>query len=115
MRSFSLYLGAALLVLASVPIYRYIIHRALQADSVASAPVVQSQRLDVDEVRSPVRPSSLTSNELRALEALAAGRAKCVNGVVYRTSDHVIEPWPGGVACVSDLDNSFSGVVPRGV
>lgn len=94
---------ATVLVLVTVPIYRFMLDRRSSPPSVAvAAPVVHS-----------AGPSGAVPRysrfEAEADEALMARRARCVAGVVYRTYDHVIEPWPGDVRCQGDPGY----VVPR--
>lgn len=112
MRSFSYYVLAGLLVLASVPIYRAILSHRVQADLVMTAPprVAPDPPAFVDCSSQGSKCAALV-NIANAMAAIRTGRAKCVAGVVYRTADHVIEPWPGNVAC--DDPYAFRG--PRGV
>ena len=103
------YVLAGLLVLASVPVYVKVYERySDKGDGRSPAPAVVVR----DLVRPTTRKLVMSRNEDEALNALMMHQAKCVSGVVYRTADHVIEPWPGRVRCVSDLDNTWSGVVP---
>jgi len=112
MRSTGLYVLAALLTLATVPIYRYIYHRAARPDSsVEVSPKVPSA------APAHRRMVYMTPDEASAFEALNKHRAKCVEGVVYRTYDHVIEPWPGHVLCFAPegvLDGPLVGVGATG-
>lgn len=97
MRPSGYYVIAGLLVLASLPIYRYVYLRTVRPN------VVESSQVDRPRpVVSGSRRLYMTPNEVSAFRAIVSGRARCVAGVVYRTSDHVIEPWPGGVRCVGD-------------
>lgn len=96
MRSTGLYVLAALLTLATVPIYRYIYHRAARPDS-----SVEVLRKTPPAAPVHSRMLYMTPDESSALEALNKHRAKCVGSVVYRTYDHVIEPWPGHVRCLA--------------
>lgn len=109
------YVMAVALSLASVPIYvkvyeRYSGSHSGSGEVAASAPAVAVHHVVAPGARNVV----MTRNEDDALNALIVHRAKCVHGVVYKTADHVIEPWPGRVRCVSDTDNKWSGVVPAG-
>lgn len=110
------YALAGLLVLATVPIYHFILTHRAQGDPVASVPVraVHSTPEPPSYVDCRVVSSAECSqlvNTANAFAALREGRAKCVAGVVYRTADHVIEPWPGKVAC----DDPYGFRSPRGV
>jgi hypothetical protein len=49
---------------------------------------------------------SMTADEQSAMDAMERHDAKCVEGVVYRTYGHVIEPWPGHVRC-AEFGGSF--------
>ncbi|SKB73658.1 hypothetical protein [Luteibacter sp. 22Crub2.1] len=112
MKSGVYYALTALLVLASVPIYWAIWHRSF---GVPSPRPESSSRVVVRPVSE--RRASLTWGEAAAMHALEARRAKCIAGVVYRTYDHVIEPWPGGVRCVAPYgvsDGPTVGVVMTG-
>lgn len=104
MRSTGLYVLAVLLTLATVPIYRYIYHRAVRADQVVANPATATS-VRLEPARS--RRFAMTPNEQAAYNAMAVGRAKCVAGTVYRTSDHVIEPWPGNVRCLDENGNHW--------
>lgn len=117
MRSTGMYLLAALLTAATVPIYIYIYHRAIRPDIVTQLPraVPVPGVTYADRAHDHDRPTVLSPNEYRAMEALGSGRAKCVAGVVYRTSDHVIEPWPGHVRCTSYGSGAYVGVLGGGV
>lgn len=101
------YTLAAVLLLATVPIYRSIWSRLEPQRLPAS-----TAQTDADRPR-PSKPSrnviSMTPNEAQAMRELQAGRAKCVHGVVYWTANHVIEPWPGGVRCVAGQDVAGKG------
>ena len=102
MRSFLLYGLAVLLVAASIPIYMAISKaRGLSPSqppvSLVASPVLQVDRNFVSGPRECLAGDS--RNMCQALFAVMHGRAKCVAGVVYRTYDHVIEPWPGNVYC----------------
>jgi len=109
------YAFAGLLLLASVPIYRYILAHRVEAGSAVAAPVVAVRLPEaVPYVDCRVASSAECSERVNAANAYAAlreGRAKCVAGVVYRTADHVIEPWPGNVSC----DDPYGFRRPRGV
>ena len=99
MRAAGQYVIAGLLVLASVPIYHYIYRRAVRPD--VPPPVVVAAK----SAAAPTVPQRFISMvQTDALAAMRAGRARCVAGVVYRTSEHVIEPWPGHVQCRGDDD-----------
>ncbi|KJV34843.1 hypothetical protein [Luteibacter yeojuensis] len=50
------------------------------------------------------REDAADANISAALDALSDGRATCVAGVVYATSGHVIEPWPGHIRCDQPAD-----------
>lgn len=95
-------------------IYRVIL------DKRSVAPVLLAYRS-----AAPVSPPKVSrdtpfgANELAASKAISERRAKCVNGVVYRTYDHVIEPWPGDVRCfaaegVAGPGPSYYGVIAQG-
>jgi hypothetical protein len=107
------YALAGLLVLASVPIYRSILSHRAQVDSVTSAPALSVDTPVPSSARS--RRVVMTRNESEASDAIQAHRAKCVAGVVYRTADRVIEPWPGHVRCLVDDAGNFYGVAATGV
>jgi len=100
MRPSGYYVIAGLLVLASLPIYWYIYLRAVRPDN------LEASHVDAPHSVSVSRRFYMTPNEVSAFRAIVAGRARCVAGVVYRTSDHVIEPWPGRVRCVGDGPNA---------
>lgn len=113
MRPSGHYVIAGLLVLASLPIYYYVYRRAVRPDVILPARVVPKPK--------PGSASSdrvfMTHDEAAALDALGRHRAKCVEGVVYRIYDHVIEPWPGGVRCfapVGVMDGPMVGVSATG-
>lgn len=96
------YLLAGLLVLATVPIYRFILTRNDQVVSAGST-FVRSSVVSAPGSRPVVDCSSSHSaecvsfsNGMDATLALRDGRAKCVAGTVYRVYGHVIEPWPPG-------------------
>lgn len=109
MRPSAYYVIAGLLVLASLPIYRYIYLRAVRPD-VPAPPSVTASR-----ARAPVPSSRFVSLvQAEAAAAMRSGRAKCVAGVVYRTADHVIEPWPGHVQCQGD-QSAFTVVEVSGL
>lgn len=101
MRAGYAYLLAAGLVLATVPVYRFILHHRAASASHLAVPV----SVPVGYRQSPVYSKA----ESEADAALMSRRARCVAGVVYRTYDHVIEPWPGNVRCEGDPGY----VVPR--
>lgn len=97
MKPSTYYLLALLLLAGSIPAYM-----ALARHEVADPPRVatRSKAPAPAVVAFESRPASMTRNESAALAAIEAHRAKCVAGVVYRTADHVIEPWPGNVRCI---------------
>lgn len=101
MRPWTYYAVAAGLLLATVPIYQYIYRRAIQSETltVVAHPMSRPPK---------ARPSRvlMTPNESNAYDAIKLGRARCVAGIVYRTFDHVIEPWPGNLRCVCASDDS---------
>lgn len=109
MRPTGYYVIAGLLVLASLPIYRYIYLRAARPDDPAPSSATASR------APTPVLPTRFVSLvQAEATAAMRAGRAKCVAGVVYRTADHVIEPWPGHVQCQGD-QSAFTVVEVSGL
>lgn len=71
------------------------------ARSVVSAPTGRSTRKTLTE-------ADMTPNDWAADKAIRSGRAKCVWGTVYSTSDHRIEPWVGGVKCLQSVDGTFA-------
>jgi len=107
MKPFHYYLIAALLLVGSMPIYHSILtHRS--GDSVIASPVspplpssphspthsIQPEAVAYSCEKEPDAPPCVLERAARE------GRAKCVAGVVYRTYDHVIEPWPpGNIRC----------------
>lgn len=110
MRHLGHYALAGLLVLATVPIYRFILTHRDQGVPVAvsavhgslSPPLFTAVPLRTyNETNCYAEPSkSECVDAFKMVEAMRTGRARCVAGVVYRTSDHVIEPWPpGNVQC----------------
>jgi hypothetical protein len=104
MKATGYYVLAGVLVLATVPIYRFILNRGAQAEPVTAVAhwpaAVSASPAYLDCDRTPADSNCVALANWREAEvALRAGRAKCVAGVVYRTSGHVIEPWPGQVAC----------------
>jgi len=108
MRGAGAYVVAGLLVLASVPICMKVYERYDAAVPVPSQGVATHPSAVRDKF-------VMTQDEISALDAITHGRAKCVWGVVYRTSDHVIEPWPGHVTCESDTAGNFYGAYASGV
>lgn len=99
MKSAGYYVIAALLVLASLPIYWAILHAGDRP--VSGVPAHVGLASAARESSSTVSHKVLTADEAAAMAGLTSGRAKCIRGVVYRTYDHVIEPWPGGVRCLA--------------
>lgn len=104
MRPSTQYLFAILLVVASIPLYMVLARSDGNRGGSATAPVAIRPSPGVS---SPPKHVSMTANEAAAFEAIGAHRARCVAGVVYRTSGHVIEPWPGRVAC-SEFGGSYA-------
>jgi hypothetical protein len=80
----------------------YIYHRAMRPDGAAQV-VVQPVATTSRKANQPVTTIRCATGDGHAMcavgDALSKGRAKCVAGIVYRTYDHVIEPWPGNIRC----------------
>jgi len=112
MRNGGAYVVAGLLVLASVPIYMKVYER--YSDGAVNAAVPVPPQVAVAHPPAVRDKFVMTRDESNALNAITHGKAKCVWGVVYRTSDHVIEPWPGHVTCMSDTAGNFYGVSATG-
>jgi hypothetical protein len=121
MKASTYYVLAGLLVLATVPIYHSILSRRDRGESVtptvmhrrssatSALPAARASYNETSCYAEPSKPECVDA--FKMVDALKTGRAKCVAGVVYKTSDHVIEPWPGHVLCT----DPYSPRLPRGV